>query len=152
MRTEYLLLCKKNYYSDSGNTFVFLNLFKKPMFLKGQKYKVVKEVITFPYSTSNTSAYSTTSTTPSPSGSTSILIANPPSYSGLTSTTTTSIGSTTTTTTSTTYPASYNWTSYTINSTQISETFISDYFYTLREERQIKLSKLKEVNEKEEIL
>ena len=139
MRTEYFLTCKRNYYSNSGNT--FLNLFKKALFVKGQKYKVIKDVI------SGVSGISGVGGVSGSVGST--IIANPP-YS------TTTTSTTCTTTTSTTmFPSSYSyssWTNYTVNGTPVTEKFISEYFYTLKEERHLKLMKLKKLSHEEEVL
>ena len=149
MRTEYFLTCKKTYYSSSGNT--FLNLFKKAKFVKGQKYKVIKDVFTLAGMTggSGTSGYQGR---PSISSAGQIIISNPP-YSGSTfnQTTTTSTTTCVTTTTSTTYPSNYSWITYTVDGTQVPESLISEYFYTLKEERQMKLVKLKKLSYEEEI-
>ena len=44
MKAGDILTCKKTYYSDSGGTFkskVNNMIFKKPLFKKGQKYKLI---------------------------------------------------------------------------------------------------------------
>ena len=142
MRTEYFLTCKKNYYSNSGKT--FLNLFKKALFVKGQKYKVIKDVISGVSGISGVGGVSGVGI----SGST--IAVNPP-YSGTTTTTSTTC-TTTTSTTNSSYRHS-SWTNYTINGTPVTENFVSEYFYTLKEERHLKLMKLKKLSyEEEEVL
>lgn len=138
MRTEYFLTCKKSYYSDSGATFTFFNFLKKALFVKGKKYKVIKDVIS---GVSGISGVGGVSGVAGVSGST--IASNPP-YS--TSTTTC------TTTTSTTYPPNsynYNYTNYTVNGFPVAESFLVEYFYTIKEERQMKLMKLNKISHEE---
>ena len=134
MRTEYFLLCKKTFKNDG-----FLNKFKKPIFVKGTRYKIIKDVITFiMVGSSGISGISGTSGINGTSGTNMTIIFNPP-YSGSTSMTTTSTTTCVTTTTSTT---NSSWTSYNIEGKPVSEDFISNHFYSIKEERRMKLKKL----------
>jgi len=140
MKTEYFLLCKKNYYTSNKSFINLINPFKNVMFVKGQKYKVIKETIKT-YGVPGT--YWSSCLSPSVSGlSGSTIIYNPP-YSGSTfNSNTTSTTTACTSTTSTTYSSNYSWNNYSVNGVPVTEDFISEYFYTLKEERQLKLKKL----------
>jgi hypothetical protein len=138
MRTEYFLTCKKNYHSNSGNT--FLNLFKKATFAKGKKYKIIKDSYSGMSGIAGVGGHSGVT-----SASGQSIISNPP-YSTTTSTTSTTM-----------YPnngsyMTYNFTSYSIDNIIVTENFVSEYFYTLKEERHLKLMRLKKLSHEEEVL
>jgi len=91
---------------------IFGSLFKNSIFSKGQRYKITKETITL---ATSSNPYSTT------------LTSNP--YPYITSTTSTT-------------STSFSWNYYSINGLPVTASFISEFFYTLKEERCLKLKKL----------
>ena len=137
MNDDYII-CKKKYYKWTQlsviprSEYKFLNFFRKPFFEKGKKYKVLKW---YKYS-SGTYGTSGSAGTSGFSGT-----------SGINTSTTTACLVTTSTTTivTTTYAAGNDCMVYGRNDEMyLNADFLSEYFYSKKEERCIKLKKLKD--------
>lgn len=113
--------CKKNFYTDSGQTKSILNIFKKPLFKKGNSYKIDKIEYIKLYNSNTGLTYKSTMN----SGNTSVT--------------------TTSTTAAPSNSFSYDYINYYICGYCFPTQFISEYFYSVQEERKLKLKKIMEV-------